>query len=170
MNTTTHIHEKFARFAQAVTVLVFSVVLLATAGSTAHAAGIVVCGGGTGELSAAQAVSKASTDPAMKAAQANFQTNSCQLSDVFKEAALVANGLIALSSAVALVFIVWAGFNLILFSDNEKQLGEAEEHMKNAIIGLVIVLLAFLVINGIFSVLAVKIGGASSFPYNPFTS
>ncbi len=167
-----NVRKNTARFASVATALIFGTVLIlgiaGTAG-TARAAGLVVCGGSSAELSSAQAVST-STSANMQGNLNNFQTNSCQLSDIFREAALIANGLIGLAAAVALVLIVWAGFKLMLASGNESARKDALEHVTNAIIGLVIVLVAFLVINTIFSVLAVQIGGASTFPYNPFTS
>jgi hypothetical protein len=161
-------HQRFKKLAQVCLAVAFTVTAFIGAAGTAHAAGLVVCGGGAGETTAAQQVSQSTSTSTMATSLTNFQSNSCQLSDIFKEAALVANGLIALAGAAAVVFIVIAGAKLLIFSGNESAIKDATNSLRDAIIGLVIVVCAFIIINTIFSVLYVQLGGGTSFPYNPF--
>ena len=131
--------------------------------------GLIVCGGGDAELNAAKSVSGARTTAAVTAALTNFQKNSCQLIDVFKEAAKLTNYLIGMAGVVAVILMIIAGFKLVVMSNNETEMAEAQKSLTNAIIGFCIILLAFVIINTLFSIFAVKIGASGTFPYNPFT-
>ena len=141
-------------------------------------AGFVICGdhsGSEGEYNAANAISNVpAKDPKDYNQQiANFDASTCHLSDLFNLIALVINTAIALAGLYATIMIFIAGFKIVLggTSGNEGLAKEGKSAITNAIIGLVIVLIAFVVIDTLFSVLAVNVGAAGtySFPYNPIS-
>lgn len=77
----------------------------------------------------------------------------CTLDDIYTTAASIAGFLIGASSIVAILFIVIGGIKLIFAAGNSKQIEEGKQTLFNAILGLVIVLAAYLIVNVVLSTL-----------------
>ncbi len=74
----------------------------------------------------------------------------CQLSDIFVLIARVANFLIGAAGVFAVFMIVYSGFQMVTSFGNEKSYGTARKHLTNAVIGFILVMIAFMVINTVF--------------------
>ena len=77
----------------------------------------------------------------------------CQLSDLIG----MANGIVAyllyIGVFVGVVMISYAGYTLVISQGNESAMEKAKSRIWNVIVGFVIILLAYLIINTILSVL-----------------
>jgi len=103
-------------------IILVIVIVFFSAPHFSHAAGLVPCGGPNGE-------------------------NPCTFQDVFIMVAKVTNWLISMAGLVAVYNIVSAGFWMIVDMGNEEALTGRKKALSNAIIGLVIVMMAFMFIN-----------------------
>src|SRR5689334_15026423 len=74
----------------------------------------------------------------------------CQLQDIFKLIAKITNYLIGAAGLFAIVMIVVSGVRLITSIGNDSEVKKGKKGLTNAIIGFVLVLIAYLVINTIF--------------------
>ncbi len=104
-------------------ILLFSLLLLFTP-IIAQGFSLIPCGG----------YSTASTAP-------------CTVGDFFYLVARVTNWLISLGGLYAVVHIVISGFKLVLSQGNEEAVKKAREGITNAILGFVLILAAFLIVN-----------------------
>lgn len=59
----------------------------------------------------------------------------------------IVNWALTLSGAVALIMIIWAGIKLLSSRGDQKQVQGARQTLTYAIIGLVLILLSFFIIN-----------------------
>ncbi|MGE5392771.1 MAG: hypothetical protein ACM3NH_03445 [Candidatus Saccharibacteria bacterium] len=75
----------------------------------------------------------------------------CTLSDIFTTVALVISFLLGASSLVAILFIVIGGVQMIFSGGNPKAIETGKQTLFNAILGLLIVLGAFFIINLVLS-------------------
>ncbi len=66
---------------------------------------------------------------------------------LYEKIAAAINILLGFVGVVAVVFIIYAGFKWITASGNEEQVTEARGNIRNAVIGLVIIFLAFVITN-----------------------
>ncbi len=64
----------------------------------------------------------------------------------------VANFLLGLAGAIAIVYLIWAGIQYII--GGTKGAGAAKEAVVNAIIGIVIIVLSYVIINTVVGLLA----------------
>src|SRR3989344_2585977 len=135
--------------------ILFALILIFPVGlvqAKSSGSGLVVCGSGKG-------------DEDLKAAQdfdfEKFKEQSCQLSDIFDQIALVVNALIAFAGVFTVFRLVLSGFQMVAFAGNEAQIKSAREGIKGALIGLILVFLSYLIVNTIFYIFAVKVGDSS---------
>jgi hypothetical protein len=75
------------------------------------------------------------------------QRQQCELEDLFSLVYYVANYLIGMAGLVALFFVVWGGMRMMLSGGNPKAVQDGKDTIRNALIGLVMVLLSYLVVG-----------------------
>lgn len=66
---------------------------------------------------------------------------------LYEKIAAVINILLGFVGVVAVIFILYAGFKWITAGGNEEQITGARGNIRNAVIGLVVVFLAFVITN-----------------------
>lgn len=76
--------------------------------------------------------------------------NPCKIDHLFLVVVMIINYLIAMAGLVALLFILIAGVQMTM-SRGEALLIEAKKRLSGAIIGLVLVALAFVLVNSLFT-------------------
>ena len=144
-----------------------------------HAGGFVICGDHgsiTAEHDAAQAIvetPKINYDQFV-ADTNTFDRNTCKLPDLFNLASLITNFLIGAAGVFAVGRILLAGIQITIDANtgNGADVKKQQDAIVNAILGVVIVMIAFVCINTVFTIFAVQIGASSkySFPYNPYST
>ncbi|MDZ4221355.1 MAG: pilin [Patescibacteria group bacterium] len=72
---------------------------------------------------------------------------------LYTKISAIINILLGFIGVVALVYILYAGFRWITASGNEDQVTEARNNIRNAVIGLVVVFLAFVITNYVITAL-----------------
>lgn len=77
--------------------------------------------------------------------------NPCTIAHLFAAMIAIINYLIATSGFVAVAMIVFSGLKMVTAHGDQSQLAEAKSRLSGAIIGVVLVSLAFLLINSLFS-------------------
>lgn len=119
--------------------------------------GLVPCGRDSALTSAGYAGSK----PA----------DTCTVRDIFKLIAGVTNYLVILSGFFAVFQIVRSAFSMVLSQGNAEAIAGAKKHLVNSIIGLVLALMAFLLINTVLNGILGLEGGTSllTAPYEYIT-
>jgi ABC-type Fe3+ transport system permease subunit len=85
--------------------------------------------------------------------------NLCQWTDMFELAYRIVNYLIGMAGFVAIMFIVWGGLQMLLSAGNTSRVQEAKSTIWNAILGLVLTLLAYLIIGYVVRLLLPGVGG-----------
>jgi hypothetical protein len=98
------------------------------------------------------------------------QDSMCELKDLFTGTAKVINYLIGFIGIFTIFRIVVSGFQMIISAGNEGMLKSAKSGLQNAIIGLLLVMLSYVIVNTIFELFDVQLGVEEEiqFPYNPF--
>lgn len=144
-------------------VLVFA---FSVAPTISHAAGLVICGNESNEASLADNVNKSGGSQASLDA---FNKSSCQFNQLIPEITHIINWLIASAGLYCVFWIVLIGFRMVLSSADGHAVAELKKQLISVITGLVIVMFAFIFVNIIYSILEIKINGASGFVFNPFT-
>ncbi len=71
----------------------------------------------------------------------------CNLCDVFSLVAIVTNWLIAVAGIYAVFEIVTSGFWLITTMGNEEKITKYKSALSNAVVGFVLVMIAFIIVN-----------------------
>lgn len=66
---------------------------------------------------------------------------------LYEKIAAIINILLGFVGVVAVIFILYAGFKWITAGGNEEQITEARGNIRNAVIGIVVVFLAFVITN-----------------------
>lgn len=74
----------------------------------------------------------------------------CNITHLFKTTVVIINYLISTAGLVAIFFIVIAGVQMVV-SQGEGQLKSAKDKLSGAIIGLILVALAFVLVNSVFT-------------------
>lgn len=96
----------------------------------------------------------------------NQASDPCTVEDFFNIFVIATNILIGLVGLVAIFAIVFSGYSMVIAAGNTEAITKAKKNLTNAIIGLVLVLLAFILINTIlYLVLGVK--GQQGGVFNP---
>lgn len=77
----------------------------------------------------------------------------CQIQDLVTTIMSIINFLLSWSALVAMLFIVWAGWNMIGAGGNEETVSTAKTIFKNAIIGFFMIMASFVLLNFIVGLL-----------------
>jgi hypothetical protein len=147
------------------TFLIVSFLILSFIPIITYASGLVVCGSDTAEYTASKSVNSTG---GTSASLSSFNNVSCQISNLLPEINHLINYLI---SAVGLFFvfrIVWISTKMVFFAYDQSVHTAAVKDLESAIIGFVIVMIAFILINTIYAVFQIKINGATGFQFSPF--
>lgn len=78
---------------------------------------------------------------------------------LYEKIAAVINILLGFAGVIATIYIIVAGIQWITASGNEEQVTEARGNIRNAVIGLVVIFLAFVITNFVTKSLIDVIGG-----------
>jgi hypothetical protein len=78
----------------------------------------------------------------------------CTIPDLFRVIINIINYLLGLAGFVAMIFIVWSGWNMVSAAGNEEKITHAKESLSNSIIGLFLVLIMYVLLNGIIVILS----------------
>ncbi len=79
----------------------------------------------------------------------NTVDNPCTIGHLFSAFVVIINYLIGMAGFIAVLALVYAGF-MMIYSQGQGDLKEAKSRFSNAIIGLVLVALAFVLVNALF--------------------
>lgn len=82
----------------------------------------------------------------------------CQLKDVFVLIAKVTNYLIGAAGLFAIVWVVVAGFRLVAAAGNEAMIKQGKKGLTNAVIGFILVMISYLVVNTLFTAIGSRYG------------
>jgi amino acid transporter len=74
----------------------------------------------------------------------------CTVGDLFKAFVVIINYLIAMAGFIAVIAIVYAGFQMV-YSQGQEQLKSAKSRFSGAVVGLVLVAGAFILVNSLFA-------------------
>ncbi|MEZ4180334.1 MAG: hypothetical protein R3B41_02355 [Candidatus Doudnabacteria bacterium] len=88
----------------------------------------------------------------------NTVDNPCNISHLFRAFIAIINYLIGMAGFVAVAFIVYAGLKMVWATGNEGAMTAAKQQISGAIVGLVLVAIAFIAINTIFASGSLGIG------------
>ncbi|MEI6627273.1 MAG: pilin [bacterium] len=91
--------------------------------------------------------------------EACFKCGNCTLCDMIGLIIGITNLIVYLSGVLAVIGFIWAGFIMITSYGNEARIKWAKEMMVAVVIGLFIVLLAWVIVNTIMTILA---GGSAN--------
>jgi hypothetical protein len=95
-----------------------------------------------------------------------LKENMCQLKDLFTGMAQVINYLIGAIGIFIIFRIVVSGFQMVISAGNEGSIKTAKSGLSSALIGLLLVLLSYVIINTLFSLF---LEDSLRFPLNPFS-
>jgi hypothetical protein len=107
----------------------------------ANAAGLVPCGTGPGEK----------------------MCTWCNLFDLFKN---VIDFMMMIIFPIATVYIIYGGFLMLTAGDNQSRFGDGRKAITSAVIGILIALLSWLILDTIFKTLAVGWNDLQIGPWN----
>ncbi|MCE9642837.1 MAG: pilin [Candidatus Andersenbacteria bacterium] len=79
----------------------------------------------------------------------------CDINDFFKIFVDIFNYLLGMGAIVAFVFLIYGGIKMFLYSVDEDNLAAGKKTVIEALIGLAIILLAYVLINTLLTVLGV---------------
>jgi hypothetical protein len=102
----------------------------------------------------ADLISCGDTEKTMKDSLAN----ECTIGDFFELVYLVTNWLIAMSGLVALIFVVWGGIQLLVSRGDQTHISTAKQTITNALLGLFMVLIAYLLVGFIAELFLPSVG------------
>lgn len=77
----------------------------------------------------------------------------CGIGDLVGGIFLIVNFLLGSATLVAIGYILFGGVRMIVAAGNENQIKDAKSTITNAIVGLVIIILAFLIVTSVTSYL-----------------
>ncbi len=123
--------------------------------SFALAQGLVPCGNGEYSYDA-------SVQGATPPSNSGPTDQLCKVSDLFRVVVIVTNFLIAFAGVIAVVMIVLGGLKMVTSAGNPTAYGAAKKTMINAVIGLALTFLAFILVNSLLSTklgIGIKDGG-----------
>lgn len=79
----------------------------------------------------------------------NKASDPCTVQDIFNVFAIATNLLIGMAGIIAIISIIWAGFSMVQAAGNQEGITAGKKRLGNSIIGLILVFLAFVIINTI---------------------
>jgi hypothetical protein len=131
-----------------------------------HAAGLVICGSESGaEYSDAQAVNSSGGSAS---SLTQFNKDSCQFNQLIPEITHIINYLIGTAGLIAVAWIISIAVRMVLFAGDGKAIEGLKHDLTSVIIGLIMIMLAFVFVNTIYNIFQIKINGATEFNFNPF--
>jgi len=80
-----------------------------------------------------------------------IQANECKLSDLIFTIERIINFLLSWAWIIAIFYIMWAGYNMMFAAGNSEDIESAKKQFRNAIIGFVLIMASYLLINWIVS-------------------
>ncbi len=80
----------------------------------------------------------------------------CELNDLFGLLVGIYNFLLGMAGIVAFGFLIYGGIQILLYSTSEENLKAGKSTVIQALIGLAIIALAYIVVNTLLSVLGVS--------------
>lgn len=83
------------------------------------------------------------------------QGNDCKLSDLFGLLVAIYNFLLGMAGLVAFGFLIYGGVRMFLYSVDEENLAAGKKTVLEALIGLAIVAMAYLLVNTLLTALGV---------------
>src|SRR3989338_11504894 len=84
--------------------------------------------------------------------------SACKLEDLFKLLVGIYNFLLGMAGIVAFGFLIYGGIRMFLYSVDEENLAAGKKTVVEALIGLAIVALAYLLVNTLLTALGVDPG------------
>lgn len=73
----------------------------------------------------------------------------CKITDLLLVVIRIMNYMFSLASLIAMLFIVWAGWNMITAGGNEEKISKAKETFSHAVIGFFLVIVSFILLDAI---------------------
>lgn len=95
--------------------------------------------------------------------KAGYETGAGQ-NNIGKVVASAINGFLALIGVIFLSYIFYAGYLWMTAGGNEEQINKAKSQLRNGIIGLVIIIGAYAIVNYVLEALIGRGGGGGSGP------
>lgn len=89
----------------------------------------------------------------VKCGQSAPGSKACTLVDLILTVGRIINFLLSWAWLVAVIFIVWAGWDLISAGGNEEGITKGKTALSNAIIGFFLIMVSFVLLNFIISIL-----------------
>lgn len=86
--------------------------------------------------------------------------NPCKLSDLFELLVGIYNFLLGMAGIVAFAFLIYGGIKMFLYSVDEEQLASGKKTVIEALIGLAIVAMAYILVNTLLTVLGYTDAGS----------
>jgi hypothetical protein len=96
--------------------------------------------------------------------QATQQSQTCTLSNLFQEVFLIISFLIGSATLLAIGYVLYGSIRMILARGNPQAIQYAKSTMINAITGLIIVLLAYLIVDYALSFLTGRTFSLTAIP------
>ena len=78
----------------------------------------------------------------------------CQVSDLIFLIERIINFLLSWAWIISILFILWAGWQLITAAGNDEQIAKGKEILKQAILGFFIIMIAYILINLVIALLS----------------
>lgn len=150
-----------------ISMIAFAIVLMSGIAPTiSHAAGLVICGSETGaEYNDAQQVNNSGGSAA---SLAQFNQSSCQFNQLVPEIIHIINFLIGMAGLVAVTWLIYLGLMMVINAGDGGKVKKLQGEMGSVVIGLIMIMLAFVFVNTVYNIFQIKINGASGFSFNPF--
>lgn len=83
----------------------------------------------------------------------------CTINDLWSLVFLFANFLIGMAGFVALFFVVWGGVRMLLSAGNPASFKDGKDTVRNALLGLVVVFLSYLIVGYVAGLLLPNTSG-----------
>ncbi len=91
------------------------------------------------------------------------QDKLCELKDLFDLLVGIYNFLLGTAGIVAFGLLIWGGIQMILFSVDEEKMKSGKATVMQALIGLSIILLAYIIVNTLLMAIGVTSGASQYF-------
>lgn len=113
--------------------------------SLAYAQGLVPCG------------------PAGQTVPGQESQEGCTLKDLFTLIVNIYNYLLGMAGIVAFGFLIYGGVQMLLFSVDEEKVKSGKSTVTEALIGLAVILLAYVIVNTLLTALGITEGASTYF-------
>lgn len=94
----------------------------------------------------------------VKCGPENQQGTMCELKDLFELFIGIYNFLLGMAGIVAFAFLIYGGVQMLLYSVEEEHVKQGKSTVTQALIGLTIILIAYVVVNTLLTALGVADG------------